>query len=164
MKLKNIIALFTALTVVFLSGLKAGDKHEHGGKKAGPNGGRVLHNVEPHLEFFVTKDRKVQLTTLDDNLKAIALAGQLVTVTAGERSNPVKMTFAKQGETLISDIAFPEGDDFPVVVQIKGQGADKAIIEKFTMDFTKCPTCDYLEYACSCDHAHDDHDHKDEKK
>ncbi len=160
---KNIISLLTAIAVCTVIPANADDKHEHGPKKAGPNGGRVLHEVEPHLEFFVTKDRKVQLTNLDDDLKAIALAGQTVTVTAGERSNPVRMTFTKQGESLISDIAFPEGDDFPVVVQIKGKGADKAIIEKFTMDFTKCPTCEYLEYACICDHA-DDHDHKDEKK
>jgi hypothetical protein len=157
MKPKNIIALFTAITLGSLSGLRADDKHEHGPKQAGPNGGRVLHEVEPHLEFFVTKDRKVQLTNLDDNFKAIALAGQTVTVTAGERSNPIKMTFTKQGETLISDVAFPEGNGFPVVVQIKGKGEDKTIIEKFTMDFAKCPTCAYLEYACTCDHG-------DEKK
>ncbi|MDF1813991.1 MAG: hypothetical protein P1V20_17440 [Verrucomicrobiales bacterium] len=141
--------------------------HDHGGKKAGPNGGRVLHEVEPHLEFFVTKDRKVQLTALNDKLEAVAIGDQVVKITAGDRQNPIRMSFSKSGNALVSDTAFPPGDDFPVVVQIKTKPGDKTVIEKFTMDFSPCPTCDYLEYACTCDHVHDhdhDHDHKHEKK
>ena len=40
--------------------------HAHEKKIAGPNGGRVLTKVEPHLEFFVTKDHKIQITAVDD--------------------------------------------------------------------------------------------------
>jgi len=160
MKLENVIALLTAITLGSFSVVKADDKHEHGGQKAGPNGGRVLHKIEPHLEFFVTKDRKVQLTALDDNLKVVAIGEQVVSVTGGDRSNPVRMTFSKQGNTLISNIAFPEGNNFPVVVQVKESAAAEAVLDKFTMNFDKCPTCAYLEYACTCDHSHDQKDGK----
>jgi hypothetical protein len=138
------------------SALRAEDHgHDHGGAEAGPNGGRVLHKIEPHLEFFVTKDRKVMLTQLDNKLRAIPVNSQIVRVTAGDRSSPVRMKFVKQGNVLISETAFPAGDDFPVVVQIKNHAGGKTIIEKFTLDMTKCPTCPYLEYACTCDHGHD---------
>jgi hypothetical protein len=131
-------------------------------RKAGPNGGRILHKVEPHLEFFVTEDRKVKLTALDDSLNPVAMATQVVRVTGGERSNPISMGFVKEGESLISDKSFPAGDDFPLVVQIQGDESAAKVFEKFTLDFSPCPTCDHLEYACTCDHGegHDhDHDH-----
>ena len=75
-------------------------KHEH--KEAGPNGGRVLHSVEPHCEFFVMADRKLQITFLGEDGKAIAPAGQTVSAVGGERSKPTKFAFAKTGNALIS--------------------------------------------------------------
>src|SRR6056297_132527 len=36
-------------------------EHAHGDIEAGPNGGRILDDVEPHLEFLVTEDRKVEI-------------------------------------------------------------------------------------------------------
>lgn len=140
--------------------------HDHHHKEAGPNGGRLLCKVEPHLEFKVTKDRKVKITALSEALKPVAISEQVVRLVAGDRTNPIRMTFKKEGDVLVSDKAFPKGDDFPVVVQIKVKSGEKTIIEKFTMDFSDCPTCDFLEYACICDHGHDhNHDHdKDSKK
>ncbi len=142
--------------------------HAHHVKDPGPNGGRLLLKVEPHLEFKVTDDRRVEITAVGDDLKPIPIAEQIVRVTAGERTDPVRMAFSKEGEILVSDKAFPEGDDFPVVVQIKTKTGEKTVIEKFTMDLSDCPTCDYFEYACVCDHDHEcdhdhdhDHDHKD---
>jgi hypothetical protein len=82
------IALLSSLT------LQAGDNHSHEKKVAGPNGGRILTTIEPHAEFFVTADRKVQITFVNDEGKAIGPAEQIVIVTTGERSAPVKMTFA----------------------------------------------------------------------
>lgn len=124
-------------------------------KEPGPNGGRLITTVEPRLEFKVTDDRKVKITAVDKDIKPIAIGEQVVRITAGERTNPVRMTFQKEGDVLISDKAFPEGDDFPVVVQIKVKPGERTVIEKFTMDFSDCPTCDYLEYACICDHEHE---------
>ena len=48
-------------------------KHDHRhARKAGPNGGRVLHEVHPHAELLVTKDRKLQITFLTAKGKATA--------------------------------------------------------------------------------------------
>ncbi len=128
--------------------------HDHAHMEAGPNGGRVLHAVEPHLEFLVTEDRKVQIASLTEEGQAQPIADQTVTVIGGDRSNPTVMKMAKQGDVLVSDTAFPEGNDFPVVVQIKTTPDAKAETEKFNLNLVDCPTCDYKEYACICEHEH----------
>ena len=142
------IAILTSLT------LHAGKNHSHEKKEPGPNGGRILTSIEPHAEFLVTADHKVQITFVDDNGKPIAPAAQVVTVTTGERSAPVKMTFAKTGDTLVSEQTVPEGNNFPVVVQIKTTPDAKASVEKFTLNLSNCPDCKYAEYACTCSHTH----------
>ncbi|MFC7339206.1 hypothetical protein ACFQY0_18575 [Haloferula chungangensis] len=135
---------------------------DHKKAKAGPNGGKVLDGVEPHLEFFVTKDRKVQITALDEHGKATPIAEQSVKVMGGDRSAPTRMIFVKQGDILVSDVAFPEGNDFPVVVQVKVTPDAMSVIEKFNLNLNNCPTCEHAEYACTCDHGdegHEGHDH-----
>ena len=126
--LKTFAALATAFTLATgASVLQADEKdhkhekhdHDHDKAEAGPNGGKVIHEVEPHLEFFVTEDRKVQITALGEDGKAIPIGEQTVRITGGSRSNPTRMTLEKKGKVLVSDIAFPEGNDFPVVLQIK---------------------------------------------
>ena len=141
-----------ALVVPTFAEDKDHDHSDHDKIVAGPNGGRVITEVEPHLEFFVTEDRKVKITALDDDLKPVAISGQSVTVTGGDRSNPTRMKFEKVGDVLMSDIAFPEGNDFPVVVQVKPGGDAKTITERFNLNLSDCPSCDNKEYACTCDH------------
>ena len=152
MKTKHIlplaIAILTSLT------LHAGKNHSHEKKEPGPNGGRILTSIEPHAEFLVTADRKVQITFVDDAFKPIAPAAQVVTVTTGERSAPVKMSFTKTGDTLVSEQTVPEGNNFPVIVQIKTTPDAKASVEKFTLYLSNCPDCKYAEYACTCSHTH----------
>ena len=143
-----VIAILSSLT------LHAGPNHSHEKKVPGPNGGRILTSIEPHAEFLVTADRKVQITFVDDDGKTIAPAEQVVTVTTGERSAPVKMTFAKTDTAFLSEQAVPEGNNFPVVVQIKTSPDVKAIVEKFTLNLSICPDCKYAEYACICSHTH----------
>ena len=126
--------------------------HDHGDIVAGPNGGRVLTSVEPHAEFFVTDDRKVQIAFVNDDLKAVPAAGQNVSVIAGDRSSPTSLSFAKSGDVLLSDKALPAGNDFPVIVQIKTDGSAETVREKFNLNLSDCPTCDYKEYACTCAH------------
>ena len=170
--MNSLAALATAFTfAIGVTALQAEDKdhkheerehgHTHAHGQAGPNGGKVLHEVEPHLEFFVTKDRKVQITAVGEDGKATPIGEQTIRVTGGSRSNPTKMSFAKEGDILISDTAFPEGNDFPVVVQIKPAADAKTVIEKFNLNLEECPTCENKEYACTCDHGdHEGHDHK----
>jgi hypothetical protein len=123
-------------------------------KVAGPNGGRIITTVEPRAEFFVTADRKVQITFLDNAGKAIAPADQVVTVTTGDRSAPKTLTFAKTGNALLSTAALPAGDDLPTVVQITTSASVKTVTEKFNIDLGKCGECKLAEYACTCEEGH----------
>ena len=129
------------------------DDHDHETKIPGPNGGRVIMAVEPHIEFLVTEDRKVKVTFLDEyNKTALAPGERSLTVIAGERSNPTRLKFAAEGNTLVSSNALPEGNNFPTAVQIKLTPDAKAVIEKFNLNLADCPTCELKEYACTCEH------------
>ncbi len=155
MKLKFVIIPFLACLTLALSVVTA-QAHEHGHadtkKIAGPNGGRILTGLEPRAEFFVAANRKVQITFLGADGKAIAPAEEVVTVTAGERSAPTKLTFAKSGNALLSDVALPAGDEVPTVVQIKPTPEAKTVTEKFNVDLSTCSACNHAEYACTCGH------------
>jgi len=145
------LAIITlALTV---SAFAAEPAHDHSKKQAGPSGGRLITEVEPHAEFFVNKDKKVEIRFVDEANKVVAPAGQTVSVVMGDRSAPTKLTFAQDGDKLVSDGAIPEGDDYPAVVQIKVTPDAKTVTEKFNLNLSDCPECDYKEYACICDHA-----------
>jgi len=149
MKSIILVTLLALLAPAFAAGE---DGHSHEKKNPGPNGGRVIEAVTPHLEFFVTPERKVQITALDKELKTVPLSGQIISVTAGERSQPTKMEFAETDGKLVSKSTLPEGNDFPVSVSIKADAGSKAVYEKFHLNLTACPTCKYSEYACICGH------------
>jgi len=155
------IALLSILAVLALAfTAHAADKdHLHDDIKAGPSGGRLITAVEPHAEFFVNKDNKVEIRFVDDDNKVLAPGEQVVTVTLGDRSAPTRLFFSKDGNKLVSDKTIPAGNDHPTVVQIKAKAGEKAVNEKFNLNLEQCPTCKNKEYACICDH-----DHGDEKK
>ena len=134
-----IIALATTLAVA-----NAAEKFK------APNGGRVIDSVEPKAEFLVTADKKVEIRFLDATGKVVAPAAQVVTVTMGDRANPTKLAFTKDGDKLVSDKAIPEGKELPVVLQIRAKEGDKASTVKFTLNLAKCATCEHAEYACTC--------------
>jgi len=54
----------------------------------------------------------------------------------------------------------PEGENLPTVVQIKANPDAKAVTEKFNLNLAQCPTCKNKEYACTCEHGHEDEDKK----
>lgn len=157
----HLLAVCTAAAFAIASPAHAEEGHDHGKRIAGPNGGRVLTAVEPHLEFFVTRDRTVKITAVDDAGKAAPLAEQTVHVTGGSRANPTRLSFTREGDSLVSDKPFPPGNDFPVVVQIKPTPHAKSVFEKFNLNLNECPTCEHQEYACTCTHGdeekHDQH-------
>lgn len=137
------------------------EKGEEHKKTPGPNGGRLIHSVEPHVEFVIREDRRVQINFLDDDLKPVAAGDQVVSLMGGDRADPFRLAFAKEGTSLLSDKSIPAGDDHPGVLQIKANADAKATIEKFHLNLSDCPTCEYKEYACICAHAdHSDHEHE----
>lgn len=134
---------------------EADHDHDHDRIEAGPTGGRLLTIVEPHAEFFVNADRKVEIRFVDHDDKVVAPTEQVITVIVGSRSNPTRLAFAADGDKLVSDKPVPEGNNHPTVVQIRESKDAKAKTAKFNLNMTKCPECSNAEYACTCDHDHD---------
>ena len=143
MKLTTIIALFTT-SIAF-----AADKHDHSNNKndehkheahvdKGPNRGHVVESKSGFaFEVTVDKERKARIIFLDKQLKAVALAEQSITGVAGERSAPVKLTFAKGKESdanvLISDKPLPSGEHIPMLLVVKTTPDGKAVTERFEL-------------------------------
>jgi len=118
----------TKIIVLFLIGLVSAFAHGEASKIVGPNQGRVLTEVEPHAELFVTAERKLRITFVDDAGKPVATpAGAVVTVITGERAAPTTLSFAADGDGLLSKAALPEGGNPPAVVRIKTGAAAKLI-------------------------------------
>lgn len=165
MKLPSLAALIAlALASVVFADEKKKDDHDHDHEHivAGPTGGRLITEVEPHAEFFVNQDNKIEIRFFDHDNEPVAPGAQTVSVIMGERSKPTKLAFAKDGDKLISDQAIPAGNMLPTVVQIKATPDSKTVTERFNLNLEKCPTCEYREYACICEHE-EDHDHGKEK-
>lgn len=167
MKMTSILALATlALGLAVFADDKEKHDHDHEhGVVAGPTGGRLITKVEPHAEFFVNKDDKIEIRFFDHDNELVVPGEQVVSVTMGSRSAPTKLAFAQEGDKLVSDKAIPKGNLLPTVVQIAAKPGGKPVLERFNLDLSQCPTCDFREYACICDHDHEhEHDHKHEKK
>ena len=167
--MKNLANLITAacaaISFLSLSPAYADEKEHKHEAKAGPNGGKVIHEVVPHAELFVTKDRKIQVTILDEKGKATAPGEQSIAVVCGKRNAPTRMRFAKKGNSFLSDKPLPKGMNIPTIVRFKMSSKAKAITVRFNLNLEDCPSCDYLEYACTCHHGEEgDHDHEHEKK
>ncbi len=148
-KLLNCSLLSLALTLTANAADK--DKHEPAAK-GGPTGGRLITEVEPHVEFLVTKDRKVEIRFVDDDNKVVAPGGQIISVVMGDRSAPTTLTFTRDGDKLVSDTAIPEGNDLPTVLRITPEAGQKALMKRFNLNLDDCPTSDHKEYACICEH------------
>jgi hypothetical protein len=105
-KMLKKMTLISALLVSFAVADEKGkieEKREHGGEAVAghvehahaikaPNGGRILHEIVPHAEFFITKDRKVEITFVDDEGKALKDAATVRAI-GGKRTAPTKFTF-----------------------------------------------------------------------
>ena len=144
------VALFIMLSIPSVCLASGGDSHEK--KEAGPNGGRLITSVEPHVEFFVTEDKKVQISFVDVKGNVVAPVEQIVEVTTGERRAPVKLTFEKKDSVWLSEQTLPEGDRLPTVVQIRQTPDSKTVVERFNLDLAHCSECNLKEYACTCAH------------
>jgi hypothetical protein len=157
------VVLLGTLALCASSIANAGDGHSHSAsdhghehatqpKVVGPNAGRIVASVDPHLEFFVTTDRFVQITFIDHDGKFVPATDQQVFLIGGDRSAPVKIEFVKSEGMLRSTEALPEMKSMPIVLQIKATGTAKTIREKFYLSMNQCPSCSFKEYACVCGH------------
>lgn len=120
--------------------------HDHEVRPAGPNGGRVITKFTPTIEFLVQEDRFVKVTTLDSDNKPIKAGNQNITLKGGDRSSPFTLLFDLSDGAYTSLSPLPSGQNLPVILKFNSQ------ISKFNLDLSDCPSCDYREYACTCDH------------
>jgi hypothetical protein len=119
---------------------------------AGPKGGKILTAEAPHVEFFVEKDRTVTVTFYDANLKPVAPVGQVVTGVAEAKTGKVGLEFAAKGSALVSNVALPSGNDYPVVLQVRETASARPKVYRVVFDSTTCGECKHAEYACICEH------------
>lgn len=125
-------------------GSHAGHDHDHEGGEhiheenvgAGPNGGHVVKSEAGFaLEVVVDALRKAHIRMLDADGKVTALGEVSISGIAGERSSPVKLTFApvKGGgaDVLVSDQALPEGAHVPMILVVKTSPTAAAVTERF---------------------------------
>jgi hypothetical protein len=118
----------------------------------GPKGGRLLETEPQKAEFFVTKDRKVEVTFYDASLKAVAPAAQVIAVTAEPKSGRTKVEMEKTATGFISKQPLPETEEpYRVVVQVREK--PDAAPKNFRVDLNleTCGECKRSEYACTCD-------------
>lgn len=127
--------------------------HAHPAKITGPNKGRVLTELEPHAEFFVTADRKVRLTFVDDAGKPVTVpAGLTATLITGDRAAPTTLSFAAEGNTLLSTTALPDVKNQPGILRVKPTAEAAPVTIRFQINLANCGECSRPEYACVCAH------------
>lgn len=143
--MKRLSLLFLALTLS-AAGLFAAEKIV-----AGPNGGRLL-NSEPHkAEFFVTKDRKVEVTFYDAALKPVPPGAHVVTIIAEPKSGRTAVDLEKNGTGYLSKSALPDSSEpYRVVVQVRANAEAKPQNFRLDLNTATCGECQRAEYACTC--------------
>lgn len=120
---------------------------------AGPKGGRLLDATPQKAEFFVTKDRRVEVTFVDAGRKPVAPGTQLIAITAEPKSGrrPVEMTKTASG--FVSNAALPEAaEPYRVVVQIRAEAGARPQNFRIDLNLDTCGGCKLAEYACICEH------------
>ena len=144
MKIRSVLLAAAALCSVV--SLNAAEKIV-----AGPKGGRLLE-VEPQkAEFFVNKDRKVEVTFYDAALKPVAPADQVVTVPAEPKSGKAALEMEKSPPGFVSKAPLPAGEPYRVVVQVREKADAKPKNFRIDLDLAPCGECKHPEYACTCD-------------
>ncbi|MFH1497652.1 MAG: hypothetical protein ABII82_07475 [Verrucomicrobiota bacterium] len=118
---------------------------------AGPKGGRLLETEPLKAEFFVTAERKVEVTFYDAALKPIDPGAQTVTVTAEPASGKTKLELEKTATGFVSKTALPAGEPYRVVVQARASADAKPKNFRVDLNLATCGECQKAEYACVCD-------------
>lgn len=122
-----------------------------------PNGGRIVASVDPALEVFVTEDRNVEITFLDEEGTVLPPNEQTVSLVGGDRSSPTRLSFFKRDGKLVSDGSLPDENGIPIILSIKENPDAATVRERFNLNMSTCPECELAEYACICGHEEGAH-------
>lgn len=144
MKIKSL--LLVAATLAAAATLGAAEK-----AAAGPKGGRILTATPHPTEFFVTSDRKVEITFYDGALKPVGPGTQVVTVTAEPKAGRLVLELAKTAAGFVSTNPLPAGDEvYRVVVQVREAAGAPPKNFRIDLSLDRCAECQHAEYACIC--------------
>lgn len=120
----------------------------------GPKGGRLLEVGSQKAEFFVTTDRKAEVTFYDAALKPAALGTQVVAMTAEPKSGRKTVELEKTANGYLSKTPLPESaEPYRVVVQLREKAGASPTNYRVDLNLTTCGECKRAEYACTCDEA-----------
>lgn len=80
----------------------------------------------------------------------------------GDRTKPTRLTFEKTKTGYLSLGKLPAGKHIPTILQVKTGAEATMKTIRFNLDLNQCPTCEFPEYSCTCDHGedHEEHDHE----
>jgi hypothetical protein len=130
------------------------------GVVGGPRGGRLLDNDAPRAEFLVTGERKVEVRFYDAALNPVPPGEQTVTVVAEAPAGRAKLELRKSGDALVSQEALPAGEGYLIVVRLKASPTATARNFRIPFHAEICAECQRAEYACTCEHGHDEGGHQ----
>lgn len=146
MKLKSLLLAVATLSCV--ASLPAAEKIV-----GGPKGGRLLDSEPQKAEFFMTKDRKAEITFYDAALKPVAPSTQVVVITAEPKSGRTAVELEKTATGFISKTALPAASEpYRVVVQVRAKPDAAPKNFRVDLDLAMCGECKRAEYACTCAH------------
>lgn len=117
---------------------------------AGPRGGRLLDSAPHKAEFFVTPERKVEVTFYDAALKPVAPGARVVTLVAETPGGRVPVVLTRNTNHFASAAALPAGDPYRVVLQVRASADAKPQNFRVDLNLAQCAECNHKEYACTC--------------
>ena len=144
MKTKSL--LLTLVVLVTASLTAAGEK-----PAAGPKGGRLLGAEYPVAEFFVTTDRRVEVTFYDAALQPVDPGTRVVAVTAEPASGRTVLEFARTAHGFVAQTPLPGGEPYRIVVQVRADPGARPQNYRLDLNLEPCGGCQRAEYACTCD-------------
>lgn len=119
---------------------------------AGPKGGRLLEAEPQKAEFFVNKDRRVEITFYDAALKPVAPTEQVVAITAEPKSGRTKLDLEKTPTGFVSKEPLPAAKEaYRVVVQVREKSGAAPKNFRVDLNLETCGECKHAEYACICE-------------
>lgn len=118
---------------------------------AGPKGGRMLIAEPVRAEFFVTAERRVEISFYDAAGKTVSPGAAAVTVTAETTSGRVAVPLVAKDATLVSTEPLPPGEPYRVVVQVRPSPGVRPSNFRIELNLHECAECQQAEYACTCD-------------
>ena len=118
---------------------------------AGPKGGRLLDVAPLKAEFFVTKDRTVEVNFYDASLKPVAPGAQVVAVTAEPKAGRTPVELQPSATGFVSKTALPaSAEPYRVVVQVRATAEARPQNFRIDLNLAPCDGCKQAEYACIC--------------